>query len=570
MQDTVVRPFAPLRARLARFAMALAVLAVAGTALVAVPAPAAEAAVVGDQYPSNLANAAQDSIVDPWNFYNRECTSFVAWRLNSTNKVDNFTNQYGGANLWWGNANTWGTSAKAKGIRVDNLPAVGSVAWSTAGAYGHVAWVAAVLGNGKITIEEYNYRSSSLQERGRYNTRTMLASAWTGFIHVKDMDVWPPSDGTFVTVKESGQVYRIAGGAPVYVSWAPFGGSQQTQTVTAAKFASLPTVPKNGTYIRGASSGNVYTMANGAPIHVTSWAGVGGEKVVVNVDDAAISNAGGGGVWQYLRSRPSDGFLRGAVSGRVFRVVAGHPYHVGSWDPYGGEQAYVNVDDASLDSCDHLNCDPWGSLDSVKAGKGSVTVAGWAQDPSSNDPVTVRVYADGALIGTTPTRLTRTDVDDIYHRGIPYGYSATITAPVGSHQVCVAYANNGVGADTAASSCVTVTVAPLSPFTGKPTPTITGIVRVDEYLTAATTAWTPAAPIAYQWSANGAQIQGATSAKLKLAAGLTGQRITVTTTATKTGYTPTAKTSVATVPVAPLSPFADVAPWICAPLADHW
>ena len=61
----------------------------------------------GDDYPANLKNAAIDAIVDPWNFYNRECTSFAAWCLNSRNGVK-FTNQYLGASRW-GNANTWGT-----------------------------------------------------------------------------------------------------------------------------------------------------------------------------------------------------------------------------------------------------------------------------------------------------------------------------------------------------------------------------------------------------------------------------------------------------------------------------
>jgi hypothetical protein len=33
-------------------------------------------------------------------------------------------------------------------------------------------------------------------------------------------------DGTFVQVNETGQVYRIAGGAPLYVStWSAFGGA---------------------------------------------------------------------------------------------------------------------------------------------------------------------------------------------------------------------------------------------------------------------------------------------------------------------------------------------------------
>ncbi|HEV7949266.1 MAG TPA: CHAP domain-containing protein, partial [Glaciihabitans sp.] len=152
-----------VRSRMSKVTMILAAFAIIATSLVATPAPQASAAVVGDNYPAYLANAKQDALIDPWRFYNRECTSFVAWRLNNTNGVK-FTNQYLGADLWWGNANTWGTSAKAKGVRVDNLPAVGSVAWSNKGTYGHVAWVAAVLDDGKVVVEEYNWGVNSKGE----------------------------------------------------------------------------------------------------------------------------------------------------------------------------------------------------------------------------------------------------------------------------------------------------------------------------------------------------------------------------------------------------------------------
>src|SRR5690349_9633 len=39
----------------------------------------------GDDYPPQLKNAAQDSRLDPWREYNRECTSWVAWALHSRN-----------------------------------------------------------------------------------------------------------------------------------------------------------------------------------------------------------------------------------------------------------------------------------------------------------------------------------------------------------------------------------------------------------------------------------------------------------------------------------------------------
>ncbi|MGH3957562.1 MAG: hypothetical protein ACRDTL_00980, partial [Mycobacterium sp.] len=72
------------------------------------PAPTASAAVLGNDYPANLATAAKDALIDPWRFFNRECTSFVAWRLNNANGVG-FNDFYGGPQ--WGNANTWGAAA---------------------------------------------------------------------------------------------------------------------------------------------------------------------------------------------------------------------------------------------------------------------------------------------------------------------------------------------------------------------------------------------------------------------------------------------------------------------------
>lgn len=143
-----------------------------------------------DDYPSNLKSADLDALVDPWNFYNRECTSFVAWCLNSRNGVA-FTNWYGGVR--WGHAKNWGNAARSIGITVNSSPAVGSVAWSNSGTYGHVAWVSAVNGN-SVTIEEYNYSRA-----GAYGTRTVNASSFQ-YIHIKDMPTTPPAPiGTEMT-----------------------------------------------------------------------------------------------------------------------------------------------------------------------------------------------------------------------------------------------------------------------------------------------------------------------------------------------------------------------------------
>ena len=83
----------------------------------------------------------------------------------------------------------WGPEAQKKGYMVNSIPAVGSVAWSNAGVFGHVAYVVAVNGS-NVTVEEYNYLT-----RGAYDKRVVSASAFTGFIHFRDLSspTAPPS-----------------------------------------------------------------------------------------------------------------------------------------------------------------------------------------------------------------------------------------------------------------------------------------------------------------------------------------------------------------------------------------
>lgn len=57
----------------------------------------------------------------------------------------------------WGNANTWAIRAKADGYLVDHTPSVGAVMETTAGQYGHVAYVVKVDPlTGAWTISEMN------------------------------------------------------------------------------------------------------------------------------------------------------------------------------------------------------------------------------------------------------------------------------------------------------------------------------------------------------------------------------------------------------------------------------
>jgi surface antigen len=130
---------------------------------------------LGDDYPANLHKAPRDSLIDPWRFYNRECTSFVAWRMNSANHVD-FNNFMGGGHF--GNAGNWDDNARALGYPVNSVPARGAIAESD--SQGHVAWVAEV-GDGTVTIEDYNFSAP-----GEYGTRTVPTSTYV-YIHINDL-----------------------------------------------------------------------------------------------------------------------------------------------------------------------------------------------------------------------------------------------------------------------------------------------------------------------------------------------------------------------------------------------
>ena len=125
----------------------------------------------GDDYPAYYKNGSQE--IDKWRMYSRQCTSFAAFRLSNVNGFE--------IPAAYGNANEWGYRARREGYRVDNTPTIGSIAWSTAGTYGHVAWVSNVMGD-QIEIEEYNYGI-----RESYNKRVVKANTMTGFIHFKDL-----------------------------------------------------------------------------------------------------------------------------------------------------------------------------------------------------------------------------------------------------------------------------------------------------------------------------------------------------------------------------------------------
>jgi surface antigen len=120
-------------------------------------------------YPSIWSNAPQDSLVDSWGMYNRECVSYTAWKVFQSGRDMPY---WGGH----GNANQWPGSAQASGISVSSTPKVGDVAISMSGYYGHAMYVESVSG-GQIYVSQYNY-----QVQGEYSEMWVSASGLQ-FIH---------------------------------------------------------------------------------------------------------------------------------------------------------------------------------------------------------------------------------------------------------------------------------------------------------------------------------------------------------------------------------------------------
>ena len=106
---------------------------------------------------------------DSQGFFFGECTSYVMWKLNEQAGASGddptawpIGNNKGGGGAHLGNAAEWRDGWIARGWRVSTTPVAGSVAWWGAyggggiGEAGHVAWVDAVLEDGKVILSEYN------------------------------------------------------------------------------------------------------------------------------------------------------------------------------------------------------------------------------------------------------------------------------------------------------------------------------------------------------------------------------------------------------------------------------
>ena len=199
------------------------------------------------------------------------------------------------------------------------------------------------------------------------------------------------SNGSYIAASDTGRVYVMAGGSPMYVSgWGAVGGAHTINAYyTQAQINGMPQYPADGTAVRNYASGGIYIVAGGFGFAVTSLSAIPPNTSWVDIDGSAISNQ--------LRSQPADGtVIRNYGTGGIYVVSGNAAMAVSSLSniPY---TTWTNVDGWAISH--QLNQYPTDgsaivdystSTVYIVAGGAATTVVSFANIP----PVTSMAYVD--------------------------------------------------------------------------------------------------------------------------------------------------------------------------------
>ncbi|MDA8399888.1 MAG: CHAP domain-containing protein, partial [Actinomycetota bacterium] len=223
---------------------------------------------------------------------------------------------------------------------------------------GHVAIVMAstenTQGNGSVTLFQQNSPYGATQTLTVSNWSLIMPSgAW---VTPYQFDAFTPPSGTNALtngefVSFGGNVYEMAGGAPLYVhSWSVFGGPQPVQNLDQAQWNQIANaVPANGTILRSAQNGGIFIVAGGAPMYVSTCAPFNNCAGFVNIDQWNFDNIGN--PLDRLSSTPANGtILRSAQNGGIFIVAGGAPMYVSTCAPFNNCAGFVNIDQWNFDN----------------------------------------------------------------------------------------------------------------------------------------------------------------------------------------------------------------------------
>lgn len=509
------------------------------------PAPV-EATIGVDDYPSYLKNAAQDSLVDPWNFYNRECTSFVAWRLNHDAGIA-FHNWFKGHH--WGDAAIWKKAAVDSGVPVDGTPKVGAIAWwakgSPGSSSGHVAWVIAV-NSSSITVEEYNYL-----HRGRYDRRTIPRTATyrpTAYIHLSD-DVAmentarPTVSGTprvGVKLTASPGTWTPSGGAYRYQWYAGAGvitgATNRTFTPRAEHLGKRLRVKVTATKT-GAEPGTAISVATAAtaPGVLTATA----PPTISGTPQVGVQLSATTGAWSPRASyayqwRDTDGPIPGATSSTFTPTAAqlDQPLRVAVIATRAGYRTArsVSVATTTVRSGTFAAQAPPAITGDAQVDQTLVASPGtW----SPHAPAAYQWLVDGVPVPDA-TGPTYAPAPDDVRKQVSVQVSVSLPGYT----------------PASATSAATAAVIP-GTFRNTSDPSVTGTPKVGVPLTADPGGWSPEPILTWQWTADGAPIPGATSETFTPSPAELAKHLAVEVTARRPGYLTAVIESSATAAVLP-------------------
>jgi formylglycine-generating enzyme required for sulfatase activity len=232
-----------------------------------------------------------------WDFFYRQCTSYVAYRMDRITSERFFNTMRGGH---FSNAENWAANADNIDFYWDHQPAVGAIAhWGAneggVDAEGHVAYVEAVNPDGSVNLSEYNYATPD-----GYGVRCNVTNV-PRFIHIVDSE-------------------SATGPAPIGFAYIPAGSFQMGDSFSEGSSNELPV---HSVYVSGFYMGRTevtysqwqevynWAVANGYtdlpagsgkganhPVHTVSW------YDVVKWCNAASERAGLSAVYRH-----SDGSI---------------------------------------------------------------------------------------------------------------------------------------------------------------------------------------------------------------------------------------------------------------------
>lgn len=266
-----------------------------------------------------------------YGFSYRNCTDYVAWRINSLGVALKNSMGSGNGGAKFGNANHWDDYARGTlGWTVMQTPAPRSIGVSEAG-YGHVAFVESVNADGSVNVSQYNgytgMFSTSTERFERYiyvpgvtqqNTQANVAAyantivRWEGdpnttwFVTPDLRRLWIPDGGTYNELKARG----FAGPYPLshsqLESLPDMGGhwvaSGSTWTPNRTLRRNMEVRSSDGRYrfVMQGDGNLVLYGPSGRALWATSWrtsAWQSQEYVVFQSDGNLVTYGGGRAIW---------------------------------------------------------------------------------------------------------------------------------------------------------------------------------------------------------------------------------------------------------------------------------